>query len=73
MLTKQDFHGPEFYKFCIQEFQNIRERRNTRKGKPDDYDRIELTLDKLFESFYRSCLMDTSHGKTNNPPFGGAL
>lgn len=50
------FHDPEYLKWCAQEFQKIRERRKSLKGKPDEYERIELALDKIFESFYKRIL-----------------
>lgn len=49
---------PEYYKFCLTEYEKIRQRRNAFKGKPDQYDRIEIMLDRIFETFYRGILND---------------
>lgn len=53
MLTNREFLGEEYYKWVLQEYEAIRVRRKSRKGKPDVYDRIELDLDKVFETFYK--------------------
>ena len=54
MLTKRDFHGEPFYIFMARAYEQIRQRRKSLKGKPDQYQRVELELDKVFESLYRS-------------------
>ena len=54
MLTKRDFHGESAYVFMMQAYEQIRQRRKALKGKPDQYQRVDLELDKVFESFYRS-------------------
>lgn len=54
MLTKSDFHGPEYTKTLHQEYEKIRQRRKAFKGKPDAYDRIEIELDRNWEKFYKS-------------------
>lgn len=55
MLTKKDFNGPEFQSWAIQQYEEIRVKANSRgKFKPDQYDRVELSLDKLFERFYKT-------------------
>lgn len=53
MLTNREFFGEEHYKFMLHEFEAIRVRRKSLKGKPDQYQRIELALDKIFETFYK--------------------
>jgi hypothetical protein len=53
VLTNRDFFGEEFYKFILHEFEAIRVRRKSLKGKPDEYQRVELALDKIFETFYK--------------------
>jgi hypothetical protein len=47
---------PEYYKWCLQQYEEIRQRRNSFKGIPDKYDRLLLQLDRIFEQFYRSIL-----------------
>ena len=54
MLTKRDFHGEPFYVGMTQAYEQIRQRRKALKGKPDQYQRVELELDKAFETFYKS-------------------
>lgn len=56
MLVKRAFHGEEFYKFMLTEYEAIRVRRKSIKGKPDDMQRIELEFDKMFETFYKGQL-----------------
>lgn len=55
-MTNREFFGEEFYRFILQEYEAIRVRRKSRKGKPDEYERIELALDKTFETFYKQFL-----------------
>lgn len=50
------FLDPEYLKWCRQQYEEIRQRRNAFRGKPDQYDRIEIALDRIFEQFYRSVL-----------------
>lgn len=47
---------PEYYKFCLTEYEKIRQRRNSFKGIPDKYERLEIKLDRIFEQFYRKIL-----------------
>lgn len=56
ILTKRDFHGPDFTRYMQQEYEKIRQRRKAFKGKPDEYDRIQIALDRDAESFYKSQL-----------------
>lgn len=53
-MTKRDFHGEDFYKFMIHEYEVIRVRRKSLKGKPNQYDLVEIQLDRIFESFYKT-------------------
>lgn len=57
ILSKRDAYGEELYLLMLRDFEEIRQRRNNApKGKPDQYDRIQLDLDKKFESFYKAVL-----------------
>lgn len=47
---------PEYQLTCLKEYEAIRARRNRFKGKPDEYDRIEITLDRIFEGYYKFVL-----------------
>jgi len=49
---------PEYYKFCLTHYEEIRQRRNSFKGKPDRYQLIDIQLDRIFERFYRSVLFE---------------
>jgi hypothetical protein len=51
-LKNRDFFDPDFYKFMLKEYEAIRIHRKTFKGKPDEYDRIDFELDKIFQTFY---------------------
>jgi len=51
-----NFYDPEFRKFCAKEFQIIRERRKSFKGKPDEFDMLDIVLDRAFERFYAKVL-----------------
>jgi hypothetical protein len=53
MMTNREFFGEDFYRFMLKEYEAIRVSRKSRKGKPDEYDRINLDLDKIFETFYK--------------------
>jgi hypothetical protein len=48
--------NPEYLRWCRSQYEAIRARRNAFRGKPDPYDRLEIELDRMFESFYRSVL-----------------
>jgi hypothetical protein len=56
MLTKRDALGEEHYKMMLADYEQIRVRLKSFKGKPDQYDRLIIDMDKLFESFYRRVL-----------------
>ena len=56
MLLKRDFHGQLAYNIMLQAYEQIRLRRKSLKGKPDQYQRVELELDKVFETFYKQQL-----------------
>jgi len=55
-MKNRDFFDETFYKKMLVEYEAIRVRRKSLKGKPDEYQRVELDLDKLFESFYKRFL-----------------
>ena len=56
LLSKRDFHGEDYYIKMIQEHDKIRQRRKAMKWKPDEYERVELEADRVFESFYKGQL-----------------
>lgn len=62
MMTKnlkQSFRktiDPDYYKWCQQQYEEIRQRRNSFHGKPDQYELMNIRLDRIFERFYRSIL-----------------
>lgn len=56
MLTWREVLGEEHYKVILQDYEAIRARRNAFKGKPDVYDRLNMQMDKLFESHYKKFL-----------------
>lgn len=56
MLTYRQFLDREFWVFCAMEYQAIGQRRRERKGKPDEYERINIELDKHFASHYKKLL-----------------
>ena len=56
-MTKREFHGEAHYKWLLQQYEAIRiKRKNRPAGKPDAYDRLDMEIDKTFETFYRSQL-----------------
>lgn len=55
-MTNRDSLGEEHYKMMLKDYEEIRARRKAFHGKPDQYDRLIMSLDKLFESFYKSFL-----------------
>lgn len=58
MLSTRDFLDEDFYKWCQVEFEAIRQRRNAFKGIPDQYDRINMTIDKIWDHNLRVILAD---------------
>lgn len=51
-----DFYDPEYKKFCIQQYEAIRQRRNSFKGKPDRYEMVNIQLDRMFSEFYKKII-----------------
>lgn len=51
-----NFYDPEFKKFCLQQYEAIRQRRNAFKGKPDQYDLVDIALDRMFSDFYKKII-----------------
>jgi hypothetical protein len=45
--------GEEHYLVMLRDYEAIRARRNAFQGKPDQYDRALMALDKQFEQFYK--------------------
>lgn len=56
MLTNRDLLGEEHYKLILTDYENIRVRRKAFRGKPDEYDRLIMAMDKLFETHYKHFL-----------------
>lgn len=55
-MTNKEFYDKDFMQFCSKEYEAIRVRRK-KAGKPkDDYDRIEIQLDRIFEAFYKTII-----------------
>lgn len=52
-MTNREFFGEEFYKKMLGDYEAIRVSRKNFKGKPDQYDRIVMDMNKAFETFYR--------------------
>lgn len=57
-LSRRDFYGDDHYLAMKRDYEEIRQRAHARKGKPDEYDRLLIRLDKAFESFYKHMLND---------------
>jgi hypothetical protein len=55
-LKNRDFFDEDHYKLMLQDYEAIRVSRKNRKGKPDEYDRIILNIEKMFEEFYKQFL-----------------
>lgn len=50
--------GEEHYKFCQQAYDEIRHRRKHRKGPMDVIDKVLHEVDKTFEAYYKTVLVD---------------
>ena len=48
--------GDEHYLLILQDYENIRAKSKSFRGKPDVYDRIEMTMNKMFEQHYKKFL-----------------
>lgn len=55
-IKNREFLDEGFYKGMLKDYEAIRVSRKSRKGKPDEYDRIVLDLEKIFENFYKQFL-----------------
>lgn len=55
-MTNRELLGEEHYLLMLQDFEAIRARRNARKGKPDQYERVLIEMDKMFEQHYKRFL-----------------
>lgn len=52
-MTKREFLGDELYLLMKQDYDALRAERNSRKGKPDQYDMVLIRLSKIFEAYYK--------------------
>lgn len=52
-MTRRELLGDEHYLLILQDFETIRARRKARRGKPDEYERMVIELDKMFEQHYK--------------------
>jgi hypothetical protein len=55
-LPWREFFDQEHYLWMLREYEAIRSRRKSFRGKPDQYDRVLMEFDKEFESFLRRFL-----------------
>lgn len=55
-MTNRDLLGEEHYKLILVDYEQIRVRLKSFRGKPDNYDRMLIDLDKMFESHYKKFL-----------------
>ena len=55
-MTNRDTLGEEHYKLILVDYEAIRVRRKTFRGKPDQYDRLLMEMDKIFEAHYKKFL-----------------
>jgi hypothetical protein len=62
MLNAREFLGDEFWKSCKTDYDLLMAYRKTLKGKPDDFQRLTLDLNKIFIDFYGTLLF---HGDSN--------
>ena len=56
VLPSRELLGEDHYLLILRDYEAIRARRNARKGKPDQYERVLIELDKLFEKHYKEFL-----------------
>jgi hypothetical protein len=59
----RDFLTPEWHKHMKQEYEKLMAFRKTIKGKPDEYDRMLLLLNKGFIDFYETVLWHSGEAK----------
>jgi len=55
-MTNREALGEELYKLMLVDYEAIRVRRKSFRGKPDQYDRLLMELDKMFEAYYKRFL-----------------
>lgn len=55
-MRNEEFYDADYLKFCRQEYEAIRVRTKNRARPVDELDRAEITLDRMFESFYKSVI-----------------
>lgn len=55
-LQHRDLLGEEHYKLILADYEAIRVRRKAFRGKPDQYDRLIMDMDKMFEAQYKKFL-----------------
>jgi len=55
-IQNREFIDPVFYKFMLQDFEDIRRRRKQLKGRPDEEQMAIIACEKEFESFYKKFL-----------------
>lgn len=47
------FYDDEYRRWVVAQYEEIRRRRKSMKRKPDAYDDVEISLDRVFEPFYK--------------------
>ena len=52
-LSNKEIFGPELHGLMLRDYEAIRAAKKTRKGKPDQYDMALVSLERLFENFYK--------------------
>ncbi len=55
-MTNRELLGDEHYLLILQDYENIRSKVKSFKGKPDAYNRLEMTMNKMFEQHYKKFL-----------------
>jgi len=55
-MTNEDFFDPEYRKFMLTDYEDIRYRRKQLKTRPTEIEMLMIKLEKQFESFYRKFL-----------------
>lgn len=55
-MTNRELLGEEHYKLILVDYEQIRVRLKSFKGKPDQYDRLIIQMDKMFEAHYKPFL-----------------
>lgn len=55
-LPWRELLGEQHYLLMLRDYEAIRQRRKALHGKPDQYERLLMALDKQFEQFYKRFL-----------------